>query len=239
MGTGEPSGEYSGQYQPTGWYQGYPQAGQNQPYQQQYQPPYQPPYEQQNQQPYAPQYQPATGYQWAPPEGQVPPAGQNPWYQSAGRQPSPSPRRPWLLPVLVVGGLVVVAGVVLGVLRLVGHDGGSGETTVPSAFVGTWYGTVGGAEMSLDLKDGKVGDIVGATTYAGACTETVTLLEVGDDSSVRVHEAAQPGDEVCTDEDITLMLQGSGRLSLHYESHAGSDPDGTVILTRNGGGRAT
>ncbi|ONH25749.1 hypothetical protein BL253_26560 [Pseudofrankia asymbiotica] len=141
--------------------------------------------------------------------------------------------------MLVVGGLVVVAGVVLGVLRLVSHDGGSGGATVPSAFRGTWYGTHGGAEMSLELKDGKVGAVVGATTYLGACTETVTLLEVGDGSSIRVHEAAEPGDTVCTDEDITLTLQGSGRLTLHYESFAGSDPDGTVAMTRNGGGRAT
>ncbi|OHV42041.1 hypothetical protein BCD49_00310 [Pseudofrankia sp. EUN1h] len=223
-----PTGQYQ-QHPPTGPYQGYPPPGQYQ----------QPPGEYQQGQ-YQQQYPPAGGYQWAPPEGQVPPAGQNPWYPPpGGHQPSPR-RRPWLVPVLVVGGLVLVAGVVLGVLRLVNHDGGGSGTgtTVPSAFLGTWYGTHGGSEMSLELKDGKVGDVVGATTYPGACTETVTLIEVGDGSSIRVHEAVQPGDTECTDEDITLTLQGSGSLSLRYESYAEGDPDGTVVMTRAGGGRA-
>jgi hypothetical protein len=225
MSAGEPSGEYSGQS--TGWYQGYPQAGQSQPQQPYQQPTYPAPQ-------YPPAYPPPAGYQWVTPEAQPPPMGQNPWYQPAGRQPT---RRPaWLLPVLIVVGVVVIAGVVGAVVAL---TGGSGSTkgTLPSAYAGTWFGSHDGAEMSLELRQGRVGDVIGETTYPGACVETVTLLEVGE-STVRVHEAAKPGDD-CTDEDITLTLRDPGDLQLRYESYAQGDANGTVQLTRNGGGRPT
>ncbi|MBL7516949.1 hypothetical protein I6A84_02090 [Frankia sp. CNm7] len=132
-------------------------------------------------------------------------------------------RRPWYVWVAaVLAGLLAVTGGGVGagllLTRTAGLSAARDTRTMPAAFVGTWTGMSGGditgVVMTVRITDGRVGDVVGSTTYEGYCTQRLTLSAVG--PQVVVHEEEPADGSDCYASDIRMSFDHSDKLTLEY-----------------------
>ncbi|SBW22589.1 hypothetical protein FDG2_2844 [Candidatus Protofrankia californiensis] len=115
--------------------------------------------------------------------------------------------------------------------------------SVPAALVGRWEGVVSqpGAHpdkypIRLELRNGRIGEVVGSVAYPTfPCSGSLTLIVGGDET--RVQEKINDGESRCADNgEIRLYSQSDGTLRWEYYYAPGigdaSRPAGSAVLSR-------
>ncbi|MBL7519546.1 hypothetical protein I6A84_15915, partial [Frankia sp. CNm7] len=121
-----------------------------------------------------------------------------------------------------------------------GPTSSAGAAALPSGMVGTWSGTLTQSatadraeekyNVTLTLRGGEVGDVVGTSNYPTIpCGGDLVLEQTG--TRVQVTEQITTGTENCADEvTVFLELESTGTLLYHFDD-AGFGA-GDAVLTK-------